>query len=54
MKILLCKVVKKGLRTYLDRTQDEREEEDQGALFRTFDKPLNTILDDCLAGAHHC
>ena len=41
-------VEKRGLNTYLKRTEEERLEED--SMFRSFESSLNRILDDCLYG----
>ena len=39
-------VERKGLRAYLDRTDEERSQDN--AMFRSMEGPLNSILDDCL------
>lgn len=44
----LEEVEKKGLRSYLSRTEEERKKDENE--FRDFDGPLNRIIDDCLAG----
>lgn len=41
-------VEKRGLSTYLKRTDEERLEED--SMFRSFESTLNRILNDCLDG----
>ena len=44
----LEEVEKKGLRSYLDRTPDERSKDTN--LFRSMEEPLDMILDDCIKG----
>jgi molecular chaperone Hsp33 len=39
-------VQNKGLRTYLDRTPEQKD----NLMFRSFEEPLNQVLDDCLTG----
>jgi len=40
-------VEKKGLRSFLEMTADEREQ--QKTMFRSMEDPLNRILDECLS-----